>query len=517
MRDAFCNRSWEFLLPNFMARTSRTPIVRGLEDIPPEVLVHVCRHLGLRDLIRVAESCKCFHHGGLATVELPTESPVVTVLCEHAFPRLELVPHNRPVGCSESWVAYLARCARQRLCREAPPIAALPVHSLFVDATGRLLSCGKGAVAGHGFGSDVYSVPTLVAAMDGVRVRSVAAAVDHSLVLGWDGRVYSWGKNRDGQLGQGVWCTRASPTPIRELEGVRSIAADWRHSLAVTESGDVFRWGRPLTVPPPEDTEGMKMWEIQLLQEARLYPTMVEGFGRVRVRRVCAGEDAAFAIGAGGELFSWGSGGMGLLGHGDTQDQGSPKRVEALQVFFVSCVSAGLSHAVALTEDGQVYTWGGEPGKTLLGQSHVESELQPIPIEALHGVRVGSVATGDCSSYAVTDTGELWAWGCDCDNACAISFLGDGEQRLGPLPKRIESLRGVKVDAVASSENYTQALADDGSVYVWGYPGECMEACVLGLGDAVMAEENRSVGSQRITLQRIPELRVTCGHHPRSS
>jgi hypothetical protein len=57
-------------------------------------------------------------------------SPVVTALRVHAFPQPELVPSMRPSGYSNSWVTYLAQCARQRRCREASPLAAGGEHSL---------------------------------------------------------------------------------------------------------------------------------------------------------------------------------------------------------------------------------------------------------------------------------------------------------------------------------------------------------------------------------------------------
>jgi hypothetical protein len=64
-------------------------------ELPLEMLTHVCEHLDLKDLIRVSATCKRFRYGGLETLELPTESPVVAVLCKHAFPRPELIPSVR--------------------------------------------------------------------------------------------------------------------------------------------------------------------------------------------------------------------------------------------------------------------------------------------------------------------------------------------------------------------------------------------------------------------------------------
>jgi alpha-tubulin suppressor-like RCC1 family protein len=57
------------------------------------------------------------------------------------------------------------------------------------------------------------------------------------------------------------------------------------------------------------------------------------------VCRVFAGGQRAFAISEAGEVFSSGSGMYGLLGHGDTRDQPSPKRVAALLYFRVSTIA----------------------------------------------------------------------------------------------------------------------------------------------------------------------------------
>jgi alpha-tubulin suppressor-like RCC1 family protein len=71
-----------------------------------------------------------------------------------------------------------------------------------------------------------------------------------------------------------------------------------------------------------------------------------------------------------------------------------------------------------------------------------------------------------------------------------------------PVPKPIESLRGVKVDAVAAARHHALALADGGSVYTWG--GDvAANSGALGLAPAVHEE-----GSIVPTPQRIPVLRV---------
>jgi alpha-tubulin suppressor-like RCC1 family protein len=137
-------------------------------------------------------------------------------------------------------------------------------------------------------------------------------------------------------------------------------------------------------------------------------------------------------------------------------------RVEALRNVRVSFVSVGIYHVLALAEDGVVYAWGENEERALLGNPHVERELLPKPVEALRGVRVGSIVAAGSRSYAVAATGELWAWGVDrVDHAP----LGHGTVENCPLPKPVEALRGVKVDAAVAAQYHTLAQADGGRVY----------------------------------------------------
>jgi E3 ubiquitin-protein ligase HERC2 len=214
------------------------------------------------------------------------------------------------------------------------------------------------------------------------------------------------------------------------------------------------------------------------------------------MRRLFAGTNVVFAISEDGELFSWGGGNygkehgwfawtrcgtIGLTGHGDMQPIPSPKRVEALRGVRVSSFSIGWHHALALAEDRLGYAWGENVERATLGNPNVEVELLPKPVEALRGVRVGSISAAFHRNYAVADTGELWAWGVASGNQAPI---GHGEQMNCLLPKPIESLRGVKVDAVAASQLHILALADDGSVFAWGC-GSAALSGALGLGPSV--------------------------------
>jgi len=101
-----------------------------------------------------------------------------------------------------------------------------------------------------------YSGTTYIGDSLSNKIIAVAAGSHHSLALAEDGRVYAWGSNYDGQLGDNTTTTRK--TPIRVLKGeysgttylgdnssnkIIAVAAGRDHSLAIAEDGNVYAWG----------------------------------------------------------------------------------------------------------------------------------------------------------------------------------------------------------------------------------------------------------------------------------
>jgi alpha-tubulin suppressor-like RCC1 family protein len=108
----------------------------------------------------------------------------------------------------------------------------------------------------------------------------------------------------------------------------------------------------------------------------------------------------------------------------------------------------------------------------------------------------------------LADTGELWAWGIKND---AVAPIGHGEETDCALPKPIESLQGIKVDAVVAGrllDHTLLALADDGCVYAWGSAASAVQGA-FGLGGAVC--EAGEAGEDVPLPERILGLRVACG------
>jgi hypothetical protein len=174
-----------------------------LHNLSLELVSALCLHLDPRALVRFAAVCRRFSYGDGAVT---SESPVVPALRKHACPGSELIPSMQPAGCSESCVAYLARCARQRRCQDAPPLAVGDSHSLYLDAAGRLLAFGKGASAGQDGENAVFASSSMVSSgfACGASPRAVRTASPSAGMAG---------SFRGATEAVGSWATEIPPAP----------------------------------------------------------------------------------------------------------------------------------------------------------------------------------------------------------------------------------------------------------------------------------------------------------------
>ena len=118
-------------------------------------------------------------------------------------------------------------------------------HSLALDKNGNVYAWGYNGYGqlGDGTTSDKYTPEELnLSNIDGKVVKIVAAG-EHSLLLTNKGKVYAWGYNGYGQLGDGTTSSKHIPTLVKLNKKAVDIAGDYQTSMAVTEYGFVYTWG----------------------------------------------------------------------------------------------------------------------------------------------------------------------------------------------------------------------------------------------------------------------------------
>ena len=181
------------------------------------------------------------------------------------------------------------------------------------------------------------------------------------------------------------------------------------------------------------------------------------------------------------DLYTFGRGFHGQLGHGGFSDSAVPQRlsrfVAGMKLRTIHC---GGSHCAALSADGKLYTWGlassGELGHG--GWTPIEVDV-PRCVDAFVGkVVVAAVVTGTNHTLAIGACGGLWACG---RGRCGQLGQGDFSD-AGPM-RRVERLRGERVVAASAGGSHSIALTASGEVWTWGEA----RSGQLGLGAEVMA------------------------------
>ena len=196
-------------------------------------------------------------------------------------------------------------------------ISAGGFHSLVLLKNGDVYSFGANDNGQLGLGDTVNrSTPTKIPTLSGV--KAISTGWHHSLVLLKNGDVYSFGRNWDGQLGLDSYILYfATPTKIPTLSEVKAISAGGRHSLVLLENGDVYSFGR-------NRFGQLGLGYTSTRATSTKIPTLSE------VKAISAGGSHSLVLLENGEVYSFGLNWYGQLGIGYIPDLATPTKIPTL-------------------------------------------------------------------------------------------------------------------------------------------------------------------------------------------
>ncbi|KAG0488076.1 hypothetical protein HPP92_006887 [Vanilla planifolia] len=344
-------------------------------------------------------------------------------------------------------------------------ISAGASHSVALLSGNLVCSWGRGedGQLGHGNAEDLY-LPALLNALDGKEIVSVVCGADHTAAYSEKKlQVYSWGWGDFGRLGHGNSSDVFTPQPIKALEGIKikQLACGDSHCLAVTVFGEVQRITYILFY-------FFKLGRNQSGQlgsgntEDSLLPQKITTFEGIPIKMVAAGAEHTAAISENGELYGWGWGRYGNLGLGDRNDRLIPEKVMANDGKAMVLVACGWRHTITVSSSGKLYTYGwSKYGQ--LGHGNFEDHLIPHRLEALRDVFISQISGGWRHSMALTFDGKLYGWGW---NKFGQLGLGDNADHNSPLQVRFPNEE--KVVQISSGWRHTVALTERKNVFSWG-------------------------------------------------
>uniref|UniRef100_A0A8B9YSC2 HECT-type E3 ubiquitin transferase n=1 Tax=Bos mutus grunniens TaxID=30521 RepID=A0A8B9YSC2_BOSMU len=323
--------------------------------------------------------------------------------------------------------------------------------------------------------------------------QTIEAGQYCTFVISTDGSVRACGKGSYGRLGLGdsnnqSTLKKLTFEPHRSIKKVSSSKGSDGHTLAFTTEGEVFSWG---------DGDYGKLGHGN--SSTQKYPKLIQGplQGKVCVSSSKGSDGHTLAFTTEGEVFSWGDGDYGKLGHGNSHGDSNSRNIPTLvkDISNVGEVSCGSSHTIALSKDGRT-VWsfgGGDNGK--LGHGDTNRVYKPKVIEALQGMFIRKVCAGSQSSLALTSTGQVYAWGC---GAC----LGCGSSEATALrPKLIEELAATRIVDISIGDSHCLALSHDNEVYAWG--NNSMGQCGQGNSTGPITKPKKVSGLDGIAIQQI--------------
>ncbi|HLY74751.1 MAG TPA: RCC1 repeat-containing protein [Planctomycetota bacterium] len=351
--------------------------------------------------------------------------------------------------------------------------------------------------------------PTAIPGISGV--SQISAGNAHALALTSDGRVWAWGDNSSGQLGNGTTVSNPIPQPVPSLTNVVAVCAGIYHSLALGSDGTVWAWGgtiaqsqwgtatpngttRPTLVPGLSAVQAIgagTLYSVALRSDGTVWTWGANGVGVLGIpgnasalpvqipsltgiESISGGQNSIMAIEAGGFLWGWGDTYFGQLGNGASGIVPAP--TQTVDLTGLRSVGGGSSFSVAATSDKSLWSWGkgmnGQLGDGL-AEPQTSYRVQVASPAALNSPL--AVATGELSTLVLNGDGTVWSWGYNL-NGC----LGNGSSVSLPLttfdvPAVIAGLSGITLIAAGGQNGF--AVGAGGNVWGWGYNGQGNAGC----------------------------------------
>lgn len=240
-----------------------------------------------------------------------------------------------------------------------------------------------------------------------IGMKQVCANETASYALDTTGKVWSWGSNFQGQLGRPSDAVlNQSAAKIDALPKITQLVTGKNHTLALSDKGEVWAWGA--------NTAG-QLGQGNLNSSTKPARVLIN----TPIRAIAAGDTHSLAIDTNGRLYAWGSNNLGQLGAVMSSKLAgfSPSPIRVQLGFKLKQVDAGMHYTIALSDQGELYAWGWN-GMGQLGESTVASTNQAIKISNLNRVR--EISAGAFHALALNDKG-LYAWGDNRNAACGLS------------------------------------------------------------------------------------------------
>ena len=267
-----------------------------------------------------------------------------------------------------------------------------------------------------------------------------------SMAIDKNGRLWSWGNNSNGQLGNNS--TTNFCTPISVLGAVKTfcqIGAGSSYSLAIDKNGRAWAWGQNTNGQLGDNTTISKNTPISV---------------RGAVKTFCqinSGINFAIAIDKNGRAWGWGYNSFGMLGDNTVTQRLTPVSVAGAVKTFCQ-ISVGYQHSVAIDKNGRAWGWGVNSSGQL-GDNSTLSRRTPVSVAGTVKTFC-QIAVNVTNSVAIDKNGRAWGWG-------SGNFTGDGTATVRLTPVSVAGAVKTFCKVIAPYQRFI-LIDKNGRAWGWG-------------------------------------------------
>ena len=278
--------------------------------------------------------------------------------------------------------------------------------------------------------------------------KQVSGGYDHSAGVKYDGTLWMWGNNSDGQLGTNNIVHRSSPVQtISNAETWKSVSCGGLHTAAIKDDGTLWSWGSNYNGQLGTNNTTDVSSPVQTVAGGSNWKSVTCGY--------------AFTAGIkdDGTLWMWGLNSDGQLGDNTVVKKSSPVQTVAggNNWFQVAC---GYSYTAALKTDGTLYLWGSNYDGQL-GTNNTTAVSSPVQTVA-GGNNWKAADCGSSHTIALDCDGNIWSWGNNNNGQ-----LGDSTTNYYSSPVQIETASSEWGQVFAGGEG-SGSIREDMTLWVWG-------------------------------------------------
>ena len=294
-------------------------------------------------------------------------------------------------------------------------------------------------------------------------IKEISIAEFHCLALDDKGEVLGWGGNLFNKLGEKSDFTAGKPIPIIIKNKIKSISCGDYHSCALSEDGILYTWGGGGESYNRGQCGHGNRKDIQK-------PKKVGYFIKndIKIKKVCCGGYHTIVISDddnNNELYSFGKGIFGQLGHGKPEDSSLPKKIifnekqnikyENNEKINITDIKCGGEHSLFLSSNNKLYVCGhGYLGQ--LGLGNDKNINSPLIVFSLTNKKIIEIAAGWSHSLVLTDEGNVYSTGCN-----KYGELGLGKEYNKYNFSWISKLSKLNIKHISAGGHHSWCLLDN--------------------------------------------------------